>query len=215
MTIHQTTPEQYIDCVLSHLPVNTPQREQIAVELRVHIAERLGFGRSLDEVLRQLGDPLKLAESYLQALPLKPAHPWSRVRAKLLDMAAVTAVMLVLLPVPLALVFWQRESIAWHWVFPFVPFFVIVGGSFVFAAYNTLAEHHYGQTLGKRAMGLRVVRESGARISLGQSFVRQLPMFLQVVWIDALFALFTDKKQRAFELLSKTRTVQARREALR
>ena len=32
-------------------------------------------------------------------------------------------------------------------------------------------------------------------------------MFLQVYWIDVLFALFTDKNQRAFELLSKTRVV--------
>jgi uncharacterized RDD family membrane protein YckC len=63
--------------------------------------------------------------------------------------------------------------------------------------------------VGKRLLGLRVVRESGARISFGQAVVRQLPMFLQVFWIDAMFALFTDRKQRAFEVLSKTRTVLA------
>ena len=56
-------------------------------------------------------------------------------------------------------------------------------------------------------MGIRVVRESGARISLGQSVLRQLPFFAQFFFIDALFALFTDKRQRSFELLSKTRTV--------
>jgi uncharacterized RDD family membrane protein YckC len=50
---------------------------------------------------------------------------------------------------------------------------------------------------------------SGARISVGQAIVRQLPMFLQVYWIDVLFALFTDKSQRAFEMLSKTRVVRA------
>jgi hypothetical protein len=37
--------------------------------------------------------------------------------------------------------------------------------------------------------------------------VRQLPLFLQVGWIDAMFVLFTDRRQRAFELLSKTRVV--------
>jgi len=73
--------------------------------------------------------------------------------------------------------------------------------------YTIVAEHWLGFTLGKRALGLRVVRESGAPIGLGQSIVRQLPMFLQVYWIDVLFALFTDKSQRAFELLSKTRVV--------
>ena len=202
-----TTQDHYIESVLSNLPLATPQREQIALELRGHIAEGLGLGQPLDEILRRLGDPLKLAESYLQALPLKPAHLWSRVRAKLLDMLVVTVAMLLLAAVPSALMFWQAESIAWHWVLPFVPFVVIVGGSFLFAGYTVLTEHLYGQTLGKHLTGLRVVRESGARISLGQSFVRQLPMVLQVFWIDALFALFTDKRQRSFELLSKTRTV--------
>ena len=59
------------------------------------------------------------------------------------------------------------------------------------------------------SQGIRVVSETGARISLGQAIVRQLPMFLQVYWIDAMFALFTDKSQRAFEMLSKTRVVRA------
>jgi uncharacterized RDD family membrane protein YckC len=75
--------------------------------------------------------------------------------------------------------------------------------------YPLLAEYRYGKTLGKHWLGLRVVRESGARISFGQSVVRQLPLFLEVFWIDVLFALFTDKHQRAFELLSKTRVVHA------
>ena len=56
-------------------------------------------------------------------------------------------------------------------------------------------------------MGIRVVRESGARIGLGQSFLRQLPFFGGFFFIDALFALFTERRQRAFELLTKTRAV--------
>ena len=57
--------------------------------------------------------------------------------------------------------------------------------------------------------GLRVVHESGRRISVGQALGRQLPLVLSVFFIDALFALFTDKSQRAFEMLSKTRVVLA------
>ena len=34
-------------------------------------------------------------------------------------------------------------------------------------------------------------------------------------WIDALFTLATDKAQRAFELLSKTRVVRVQREEAR
>jgi uncharacterized RDD family membrane protein YckC len=56
-------------------------------------------------------------------------------------------------------------------------------------------------------MDIRVVRESGARIGLGQSLLRQLPFFGQFFFIDVIFALFTDKKQRAFEMLTKTRAI--------
>ena len=92
-------------------------------------------------------------------------------------------------------------------MFGFGVLAVVLAASFGFGLYTIVAEHWLGFTLGKRALGLRVVRESGAPIGLGQSIVRQLPMFLQVYWIDVLFALFTDKNQRAFELLSKTRVV--------
>ena len=78
---------------------------------------------------------------------------------------------------------------------------------FGFPLYGVFAEYLPDRTVGKHLLGLRVVRESGARISLGQAFVRQLPQFLQVFWIDVMFALFTDRSQRAFELLSHTRVV--------
>jgi uncharacterized RDD family membrane protein YckC len=81
-----------------------------------------------------------------------------------------------------------------------------------FCLYTAIAEYRFGTTIGKHLLGLRVVRESGAGIGFGQSVVRQLPAFLQVGWIDVLFALFTDRRQRAFELLSKTRVVRAAEE---
>jgi uncharacterized RDD family membrane protein YckC len=73
--------------------------------------------------------------------------------------------------------------------------------------YTVVAEYWAGCTFGKWVLGLRVVRESGARISIGQSIVRQLQLIGQIFLIDVLFALFTDKNQRAFELASKTRVV--------
>jgi uncharacterized RDD family membrane protein YckC len=73
--------------------------------------------------------------------------------------------------------------------------------------YTLIAEYRFGTTVGKHPLGVRVVRESGGGISVGQSIVRQLPIFLQVGWVDILFALFTERRQRAFEILSKTRVV--------
>ncbi len=85
----------------------------------------------------------------------------------------------------------------------------VVVAALGFVIYTIVAEYRTGQTFGKRQYGLSVVQESGAPITLGQAVVRQLPMLLQVAWIDAMFALFTEKRQRAFEMLSKTRVVRA------
>jgi uncharacterized RDD family membrane protein YckC len=168
------------------------------MEVRSHIAERLDHGQTVDEALRQLGDPVALAESYLAAIPLVPAAFWERASAKVLDLLAFTCVY-----VPVA---WLVSRIV-------PPHFVIIAAIALFAGgfclYTVVAEYRFGETIGKRLLGLRVVRESGGGISLGQSIVRQLPVFLQVGWIDIFFALFTERRQRAFEVLSKTRVVRA------
>ena len=198
------TIDDYINRVLAAMPATTPERSQIAVELRGHIAERLNSGSTADDVLRQLGDPIALAESYLSAVPLVSAPIGSRVTAKLIDIALVVVFMGAIAAL---LTGFFTALLPFEAMIPFAIMIVLVGSSFLFAFYTIVSEYTSGDTLGKRAMKLRVVRESGARISLGQACVRQLPMFLQVYMIDVLFAVFTEKRQRAFELLSKTRVV--------
>jgi len=198
-----TTMDDYIRQVVDRMPSGTPLRSQIALELKAMIGERLARGQSMDEVLRQLGDPASFAESYLSAEPLEAAAFWPRAAAKMIDFVVVASVL------ALAFVFrrlgWQRA------VGVGVPELILVFLIAVSPLYTVLAEYWTGQTVGKWLMGLRVVRESGARIGLGQAFVRQLALVFQVFMFDCLFALFTDKRQRACELLSKTRVVRTKR----
>jgi uncharacterized RDD family membrane protein YckC len=182
--------QPYIDRVIAQLPQEAALREQVAMELRSHIAERIEHGDSLEAALQQLGDPIVLAESYLAAVPLIPVSFGRRAAAKLLDVVVFAAV-----AAPIVLLVSYRSQ--------FVVGMLVAGFLLAISAfYPLLAEYRYGKTLGKHWLGLRVVRESGARISFGQSVVRQLPLALEIFWIDVLFALFSDKHQRAFELLS-------------
>jgi len=190
-----STEQSYIDRVIAELPQDAALRRQVAMELRSHIAERVEHGHSMEEALEQFGDPVVLAESYLTAIPLIAPSFWRRAGARRLDVAAFA---IVCAPI-VCLV--ARNAV-------FVAVWVLIALLLWCAAfYPLLAEYFFGKTLGKHLMGLRVVRESGARISFGQSVVRQLPVFLEIFWIDVLFALFTEKHQRAFEILSKTRVV--------
>jgi uncharacterized RDD family membrane protein YckC len=200
-----STADDYVNSVLGKLPRTVPRREQIGTELRSHIAERMAAGSPMDDVLRQLGDPGTLAESYLAEVPLVPAPLLQRIVAKLVDVLLWCLTVAVLLAPGIGAASIQER-------FEFIPIAIVVAlifGSLIFAVYTIVAEWRFGATVGKHLLGLRVVQESGAQISLGQSIVRQLPAPLQIYWIDALFILFTDRKQRAFEMLSKTRTVLA------
>ena len=192
--------EIYVQQVLGHI-LRGPVRDQVEAELRGHIADRIERGGSVDDAIRQLGDPGALAESYLAAVPLRNPPHLRRGLAKVIDL-----VLVFLLPCIVFVTWWttaaHEESPVW---FGFAAAYVITLGFSCW--YPILAEYAWGQTLGKRLFGLQVVTEKGARIGIGQAIVRQLPIFLQVFTIDALFALFTDRRQRAFELLSKTRVV--------
>jgi uncharacterized RDD family membrane protein YckC len=193
------TTDDYLDQVLAHLPRTTPRRQQIALELRGHIQERLSAGQPLDDVLRQLGAPSVLAESYLSGISLTAADFGPRVMAKVVDALGLLLIVAVIL------------VLAWLSPRGGMTFILICAAilvaAFGFLIYTIVAEWRSGQTFGKRRYGLFVVQESGAPITLGQSIVRQLSLVFQIFWIDALFMLFTERRQRAFELLSKTRVI--------
>lgn len=206
-----TTADTYIELVLSHMPATTPTRAQIATELRGHIAERVASGAPIEAVLAQLCDPLTLAESYLKSVPLVSASFLRRAVAKLADLLVLAMIGCVWLwallrlfgPNGISILPTLAKAAAPLMIFLIPIIVLLVPGYFVAAEYLT------GRTPGKAIFGLSVVRESGARISLGQSCIRQLALIGQVFWIDALFALFSEKNQRAFEIISKTRVVRA------
>jgi uncharacterized RDD family membrane protein YckC len=191
------TAEEYVASVLERMPHGVPNRDQIAMELRAHIAERTANGTPLADVLAQLGDPERLAESYVSAIPLIPVSFATRASAKILD-----AAMFVVPITALAFILAPRSAGS-----RLIIVCIVLLACPLFMLYTIFWESHFDTTMGKRMLGVRVVREAGTRISAGQAIVRQLPWLLQIFWIDAFFALFTERHQRAFELLSKTRVV--------
>lgn len=191
----------YVQQVVSHI-TRGPVRDQIEAELRGHIADRVERGGGVEAAIGQLGDPRALAESYLAAVPLRQPPHFRRLLAKIVDIVIV-----LLLPFTVLLVWWTTSA---HQ--PSQPVWIAFAAAYLITLgislwYPILAEYSSGQTLGKHLFGLQVVTEKGTRIGLGPAIVRYLPVLFQVAIIDALFALFTDRRQRAFEMLSKTRVV--------
>jgi uncharacterized RDD family membrane protein YckC len=79
-----------------------------------------------------------------------------------------------------------------------------IGAGAMFLLYFPIAEGRFGQTLGKRLLGLRVLKESGLAIGYKEAFLRRIPFYFRFAVLDALFVPFTAKKQRAFDLVART-----------
>jgi uncharacterized RDD family membrane protein YckC len=83
-----------------------------------------------------------------------------------------------------------------------------------FLYYWLLQAFWNGQTLGKKLFGMRVVQETGQRITVGQTAIRQLVMlvlsWLCCLWIiDLGFILFDPRKQALHDKAAKTVVVDA------
>jgi uncharacterized RDD family membrane protein YckC len=196
----------YIDEVLGWVP-SIEQRQRIEMEL----ASRLDPRISVEQAIATYGHPRDVAEFYLSSVPLESAPFFRRLIAALIDIPSVIAAGI--------LIFYLLWKVVWLGPQSFILSIAMgnplaIGLCFLTLflmspIYYVVAETWTSQTVGKALMGLRTVRESGAKVTVGQAIVRQLPLFLGFYVLDAAFSLFTKKKQRLFELISKTRVVRA------
>ncbi|MEV5471455.1 RDD family protein [Streptomyces sp. NPDC052207] len=80
------------------------------------------------------------------------------------------------------------------------PALTVIGGLAIFAVaiWQLIMEGRTGQTLGKKALGIRLVRESdGQPLGIGMAFVRRLAHFLDSLacYLGWLWPLWDAKKQ--------------------
>jgi uncharacterized RDD family membrane protein YckC len=70
--------------------------------------------------------------------------------------------------------------------------------------YFPILEGRFGQTLGKRLLGIWVLQETGLPIGYKQALLRRLSYYFDILPLDALFIPFTAKHQRAFDIVART-----------
>lgn len=202
----------YLRSVLRRIPHASAERDRIAEDVRTHILERMEAGQTVNEAIEHMGPAEEVARAYLQDIRYPLASLSRRMGAFLIDL-----LLGVVLVVP-ALSIWFGVALGPFWEMGGSLWELLVVGALVFGLagvvlsvlYFPALEARYGQTLGKRLMGLCVTTESGEQIGWGSAIVRRLPLFLEIFWLDALFALFTRKRQRAFDLVAKTLVVRCR-----
>lgn len=81
------------------------------------------------------------------------------------------------------------------------------------ALYSILFEYQWkGQTIGKKALGIRAVKENGDTIGAKEAIIRNIPVILFINTLLVILGYFialisigsTEKRQRLFDKLAKT-----------
>lgn len=122
--------------------------------------------------------------------------------------AAMIDVSIILLPVYVVMILlgWM-EGLAW--------FVGAVISGFIWFAYSTILEFLDGATIGKLAMGLRVVTVRGSRLEMHETMIRNLTkVFGGFLLADMLIALLldtTDPKQRYADRIANTTVITERK----
>lgn len=196
--------DRYIDDVMRHVFATQQDLEKLKTDLRSHFAEGEAAGREPRDIILGLGTPEEVAAAFNAEREFHYASFWERLFAFFGDCGILLIVILPVLALGLlgGVVGSEPGEVPIVWFVICFLFFLALVGVGIF--YFPLFESHYGKTPGKHLMRIRVRRENGAPISLGQAFVRRLSFYFDMLWIDALFIPFTDKHQRALDIVAKT-----------
>ena len=196
--------DRYIHDVMACVFAAPAERARFEEDLRAHFADAEARGESPARIIEDMGRPGDVAAAFNAEREIRHASFWQRLVA----FAGDAGVMLALCLAPLGLVL--------RVVGPLQPDETPSAGGLVVLAvagcavlgvmllYFPLLEWRFGKTFGKHLLRIRVVDEAGGPISLGQAWLRRLSYYFEMLVVDALFIPFTDKRQRALDIVAKT-----------
>lgn len=201
--------DRYIQDVMHNIHAPAAGRERIEGDLRAHLQEAVQAGESPKVVLTRMGSPTEVAAEFMSEIPLPYASIWLRLAAYVVDLAVIFTAAGALALVGAALfVNVPKNPVSWEWIagglmtVAAISCFLAALG--IFLLYFPILEGRFGQTVGKRLVGLVVLKENGLSISYKDAFLRRLPFYFSFGALDALFVFFTRKRQRAFDIVART-----------
>ena len=209
--------EYYLARVMKELPRPLPERGRIEDELRSHLADRLeaAMGGTPEQALSRMAPPEEVARDYLAEISFEDAPLGKRVGAFLIDALAGTVVL-----TPIWIFLWLsvlpqldlQPPLSYGWVLLPLLFITKMAAAVAILSvvYFPIVEAIWGRTLGKWLLGIYVTREDGRAAGWVPAILRRLSFILEIFWIDAVFALFTKRRQRAFDLVARTVVVRER-----
>ncbi|MCE7737020.1 MAG: RDD family protein [Candidatus Heimdallarchaeota archaeon] len=215
----------YLDRVSSYLPFSGEQKEQLLRELRPELEEAIETNQSLDKTF---GDPQMTAKNLLKTTQFDYEFAtWKRrITAYMIDTGIIWVFLLIFVGIPLYLADaeydLERDWSEFNTSEITIMILLILYSSSIFIigfSYYIIPERLYGQTIGKRLLGIHVMDISGIRIGWKQAIVRNIAKynteFLPLEFILGWLIRKGDESiQKATDTLAETRVVMYKSEMI-
>jgi len=208
-TIDPDAVERYIAEILHNIHAPLNDKERIETDLRAHFSAAQEAGEPLILVMEHLGDPVEVAQAYMAQIPLVHVGFWPRLAAFVIDLVVIFPIVSLFSFIAIGLANLVPESP--HGLGYLVGALVIlmcVGCALAAVGtillYFPILEGRFGQTVGKKLLGFRVLKENGLPAGYKETFIRRISFYFELLPVDALFIPFNAKKQRAFDIVART-----------
>lgn len=201
--------DRYLAAVLQNIHASAADRRRIETDLRAHFEAAEDAGETVESLIARMGSSLEVAVEFMAQLELHYASFWRRLVAFAIDLGLImlTGGLFSLLFVWLSNRV-PRHPLGWEYVEGAILITLCVGCMVttmgIILLYFPILEGRFGQTLGKKLFGLRVLREDGLPINYKEAFLRRISYYFEVLPVDALFIPFTARRQRAFDIVART-----------
>lgn len=202
--------DDYVQAVLRKVSLPQAERQRIENDLRAHLEAAIQSGEPLQAVLARMGSPEEVAAAFMGQVHLEYSSFWRRLAAFAIDMA------LIILPLPVLAAIGVAASnlipphpeTATDYITGAVVILIMISSGLmamsIIFLYFPILEGRFGQTLGKRLLGMRVLKENGLPIGYREAFLRRISFYFDIFPFDALFIPFTEKHQRGFDIIART-----------
>ncbi len=230
--------QKNLDEVVRNINVAEKERIEIVNEMRstyYEAAEGEARARGADVVTAadaraakaSISSPRETADCFMKSYAgnLKRAGFWPRLVAFFIDNIVILLLaMIVMLPafgimllsgMPISddassQAWFDSLSIAAVIAFVTAMIAVMISMFAIIFGYYILFEGHFGYTIGKYVMGLRVLRTDGTKIGYKEALLRNISKYFNnLIVIDTLIMLvfFNKEKQRGFDKIANTMVV--------
>ncbi len=207
----------YIKEISDLLPYPEKIKAPVLAELRSDVLDAVGSDKRPPSIV--FGSPVEVAKN------ISVAHDWkthlagwgTRLLAAFIDLVVISGVLFFYSIIRHLLIDFNFDDISLDYSIRFSFGFLFIGIPFILFIlfYFIVLEKTYSTTPGKRLLGLRVVHESGIKITWTQSVIRNItkvPVAGGFLPFDILFGILSEKtrgrKQRVLDFVAGTIVVQ-------